>query len=40
MVTKPKKEIGMSQESKVDVVMNARARGEAKAEPPTKTFRP
>jgi hypothetical protein len=40
MVTKLKKEIGTFQESRVEVVMNARARGEAKAVPPMKMFRP
>lgn len=40
MVTNPKKEIGTFQESTVEVVMNARARGKARAVPPMKTFRP
>jgi hypothetical protein len=33
-------EIGTSQESRVEVVTNARASGEAKAVPPMNMFRP
>jgi hypothetical protein len=39
-VARPRRETGRPQESMVEVVMNARARGVAKAVPPMKMFRP
>jgi flavin-binding protein dodecin len=40
MVMKPKRVIGTSNESMVDVVMNAMNRGEARELPPIKMFSP